>query len=93
MYKEVKKPKIYIYLYQNTARLMDNIKKRGRDYEQNITPDYLEKINRGYFDFIKSYPEQNNLIIDLGEMDFVKNPEDYETLVDKILKFAVHLPL
>ncbi len=92
MYKEVKKPKIYIYLYQSTDRLLENIKKRGRDYEQNIEPQYLENINSGYFDFIKSYPEQNNLVIDLGEMDFVQNADDYETLVDKILKFAVQLP-
>ena len=92
MYKEVKKPKIYVYLYQSTDRLLENIKKRGRDYEQNIEPQYLENINSGYFDFIKSYPEQNNLVIDLGEMDFVQNADDYETLVDKILKFAVQLP-
>jgi len=92
MYKEVKKPKIYVYLYQSTERLLENIKKRGRDYEQNIESDYLEKINSGYFDFIKSYPEQNNLIIDLGEMDFVQNSDDYEYIVDKILKFAVQLP-
>ena len=92
MYKEVKKPKIYVYLYQTTDRLLQNIKQRGRDYEQNIAPEYLEKINAGYFEFIKSYPEQNNLIIELGEMDFVKNQDDYELIVDKILKFAVHLP-
>ncbi|TMM58190.1 2-amino-4-hydroxy-6-hydroxymethyldihydropteridine diphosphokinase [Maribacter algarum] len=92
MYKEVKKPKIYVYLYQSTERLLKNIKNRGRDYEQNIEPEYLEKINSGYFEFIKSYPEQNNLVIDLGDMDFVQNPEDYETLIDKILKFAVQLP-
>ncbi len=92
MYKEVKKPKIYVYLYQTTDRLLENIKKRGRDYEQNIEPEYLENINSGYFDFIKSYPEQNNLIIDLGDMDFVQNPDDYERIVDKILKFAVQLP-
>lgn len=92
MYKEVTKPKIYLYLYQSTERLLDNIKKRGRTYEQNIQAEYLEKINSGYFDFIKSYPEQNNLVIDLGEMDFVKNPDDYNTIVDKILKFAVQLP-
>jgi len=48
MYKEVKKPGIYVYLYQNTQRLLDNIKKRGRTYEQGIKADYLEKINRGY---------------------------------------------
>jgi deoxyadenosine/deoxycytidine kinase len=92
MYKEVKKPKIYIYLYQTTERLLENIKKRGRDYEQNIAPDYLENINTGYFEFIKSFPEQNNLIIELGEMDFVKSSKDYETIINKIQKFAVNIP-
>ncbi|WP_394750688.1 2-amino-4-hydroxy-6-hydroxymethyldihydropteridine diphosphokinase [Spongiimicrobium salis] len=92
MYKEVKKPKIYVYLYQNTARLLDNIKKRGREYEQNIAPDYLEKINRGYFDFIKSYPEKNNLVIDISELDFVAHEKDYNFILDKLLEFAVNLP-
>lgn len=92
MYKEVKKPKIYVYLYQTTERLIENIKKRGRDYEQNIAPEYLEQINQGYFDFIKSYPEQNNLIIELGDLDFVESQTDYQVIIDKILKFAVQLP-
>lgn len=91
MYREVKKPKIYIYLYQNTERLLENIKKRGRDYEQNIAPEYLEKINRGYFDFIKSYPEQNNLVIDITELDFVESEQDYTVILDKIEKFAAKL--
>lgn len=92
MYKEVKKPRIYVYLYQTTERLLDNIKKRGRDYEQNITSEYLENINRGYFEFIRGYPEQNNLVIELGDLDFVERQEDYETIIDKIVKFAVRLP-
>ena len=81
MYNEVKKPDIYVYLYQNTSRLLSNIKKRGRDYEQNISADYLEKINRGYLDFIKSHPHQNTLIIDLGTLDFVENNDDYEVIL------------
>ncbi len=92
MYKEVKKPKVYVYLYQTTERLLENIKERGRDYEQKIAPDYLQKINKGYFEFIKGYPEQNNLIIELGDLDFVENEDDYETIIDKITKFAIHLP-
>ena len=92
MYKEVKKPRIYVYLFQTTERLLANIKKRGRDYEQNIEPAYLDKINQGYFNFIKSYPEQNNLVIELGDLDFVEHTEDYEKIIDQILKFAVHLP-
>lgn len=84
MYKEVKKPEIYLYLYQNTERLLANIKKRGRDYEQNMDPDYLEKINRGYFDFIKDHPEQNSLIIDMGDLDFVNNPTDYASILEML---------
>ena len=72
MYREVKKPDVYVYLYQNTERLIDNIRKRGRDYEQNIQPDYLDKINQGYLNYIKTYPHLNSLIIDVSELDFVE---------------------
>ncbi|MCJ7466433.1 MAG: 2-amino-4-hydroxy-6-hydroxymethyldihydropteridine diphosphokinase [Maribacter sp.] len=89
MYKEVKKPKIYVYLYQNTHRLLENIKKRGRDYEQEIHPEYLEKINRGYFDYIKGYPELSSLVLDISELDFLEHPEDYEKIVRAIQDFAV----
>jgi deoxyadenosine/deoxycytidine kinase len=91
MYKEVQRPKIYIYLYQNTDRLIQNIRQRGRSYEQKIESDYLEKINQGYLDYIKSFPEQHNLIIDISKMDFVENSNDYELILDKIQKFAVKL--
>ncbi len=86
MHKEVKKPGLYVYLYQNTERLLENIKKRDREYEQNIPSDYLEKINRGYLDFIKSAPDHNTLIIDISNLDFVKNTEDYYLILDKIIE-------
>ncbi|MBU2995170.1 2-amino-4-hydroxy-6-hydroxymethyldihydropteridine diphosphokinase [Cellulophaga baltica] len=89
MHKEVKKPGLYVYLYQNTERLLENIKKRDREYEQNIPPDYLEKINRGYLDFIKSAPDHNTLIIDISNLDFVKNSEDYCIILDKIIKHTL----
>ena len=89
MYREVKKPRIYIYLYQSTDRLLKNIQKRGRDYEQSIEAAYLDKINKGYFEFFKSYPEQNTLIIDVGEMDFVAHSTDYNAIIQKILNFAL----
>lgn len=91
MYKEVKKPGIYVYLYQTTERLLENIKKRGRDYEQNIQPAYLNKINKGYFDFIKGYPEQNKLVIELGDLDFVEHEEHYYTVIDRMANFAIQL--
>jgi 2-amino-4-hydroxy-6-hydroxymethyldihydropteridine diphosphokinase len=84
MYKEITKPDLYVYLYQNTERLLKNIEKRGRDYEQNIQSGYLEKINKGYFNFIKTQPNLNVLIIDVSEMDFVKNNDDYKTIIKKI---------
>ena len=87
MYKEITKPDLYIYLYQNTDRLLENIKKRGREYEQNIQAGYLDKIHKGYFNFIKSEKNLNTLIIDVSEMDFVKNPLDYENILKKIKKY------
>ncbi len=86
MYKEVKKPDIYIFLYQRTERLLENIKKRGRGYEQGIDKEYLEKINRGYFDFLKGFPHRKSLIIDIADLDFVENTTDYELIIDKILE-------
>lgn len=77
IYKEIPKPDLYIYLYQNTNRLLQNIKKRGRSYEQEIPADYLEKINQGYFDFIKTHPDLNILVLDVSDRDFVKNQSDY----------------
>ncbi|WP_457616442.1 2-amino-4-hydroxy-6-hydroxymethyldihydropteridine diphosphokinase [Lutibacter sp.] len=84
MYKEISKPDLYIYLYQNTKRLIENIKKRGRDYEQNIAPEYLEKIHKGYLNFVKTEQHLNTLIIDISDKDFVNNPEDYVTIIDII---------
>lgn len=87
MYKDIAKPDVYVFLYQNTERLIHNIKKRGRDYEQNIQADYLEKIHKGYLSFIKSKEELNTLIIDVSELDFVNNERDYQIIVKQILEF------
>lgn len=84
MYKEMPKPDLYVYLYQNTDRLLANIKKRGRSYEQDISSNYLEKINQGYLDYIKSQTDINALIIDVSDLDFVKNQEDYIYILTEI---------
>ncbi|WP_026704418.1 2-amino-4-hydroxy-6-hydroxymethyldihydropteridine diphosphokinase [Flavobacterium soli] len=84
IYKEMQKPDLYIYLYQNTERLLQNIKTRGRSYEQDIQADYLEKINRGYLEYIKSQPDLNVLIIDVSDKDFVNNQEDYIFVLEEI---------
>jgi len=87
MYKEIAKPDVYVFLYQNTERLIENIKLRGRDYEQNIQADYLEKIHKGYLSFINSKDELNPLIIDVSELDFVNNDDDYRKILKQILDF------
>ena len=81
MYKEISKPDLYIYLYQNTDRLLENIKKRGRVYEQNIEASYLQKIHVGYTNFIKTEQDLNTLIIDVSELDFVNNHNDYREVL------------
>ena len=84
IYKEIAKPDLYVYLYQNTNRLLENIKNRGRDYEKDITAEYLEKIHQGYSNFIKTEKSLNTLIIDVSELDFVNHEADYFTIVKKI---------
>jgi 2-amino-4-hydroxy-6-hydroxymethyldihydropteridine diphosphokinase len=84
IHKEMPKPDLYVYLYQNTTRLLHNIKKRGRSYEQEIPAEYLEKINQGYLDYIKTQTDLNVLIVDVSELDFVKKQADYVFLLEKI---------
>jgi deoxyadenosine/deoxycytidine kinase len=84
MYKEISKPDLYIYLYQDTPQLIKNIKKRGREYEQNIAPEYLDKIHQGYSSFIKTEENLNTLIIDVSQKDFLNNPEEYKEIIDLI---------
>ncbi|MAK34909.1 MAG: hypothetical protein CMC15_01875 [Flavobacteriaceae bacterium] len=85
MHKELPKPDVYVYLYQNTERLLENIKKRGRSFEKGIAPEYLQQINDGYFDYIKTMPQERVKIIDISEIDFVKNRGDYLKLLKQIL--------
>ncbi len=87
MYKEISKPDVYVYLFQNTDRLLENIKKRGRDYEQNIQPEYLDKIHKGYLNFIKTKEHLNTLIIDVSKLDFVNNETDYQSILKRIIEY------
>lgn len=94
VYKDMPRPDLYIYLYQNTERLLANIIARGRDYEQNIEAEYLDKINKGYLEYIKSQSDLNVLIIDVSDRDFVNNQEDYIFVLNEIQnKIDQSLPL
>lgn len=84
MYKDIKRPELYVFLFQSSEKLIENIRKRGRDYEQNISIEYLESIQKGYLDFIKSLPQNKIKIIDITELDFVKNRKDYLEILRRI---------
>lgn len=75
------KPDILVYLYNNVDRLLQNISSRGRDYERNISADYLSSIQSGYMNYLSHYDKNIPiLIVEAHNLDFVKNPEDYEKL-------------
>ncbi|WKW45386.1 2-amino-4-hydroxy-6-hydroxymethyldihydropteridine diphosphokinase [Myroides sp. JBRI-B21084] len=84
MYKEIKKPDIYVFLYQNTENLLKNIKKRGRSFEENIKATYLDQITQSYSNFIKTLPKENILIIDVTNKNFVDNHADYLFILEQI---------
>ncbi len=86
MYREIVKPGLYVYLYQNTERLLDNIKKRGRAYEQDISQEYLTQIGAGYLKYIKTKREGNVKIIDVTALDFVNNRRDYVKVLSQMAK-------
>ncbi len=84
MHKDLAIPNRYVYLYQNTERLLQNIKNRGRDFEQEIEASYLQKINKGYMEFIRNQHSDTIKIIDISEMDFVNNRKDYLQVLKEI---------
>jgi len=87
MHRELPRPQVYIYLAQSTDRLLDNIKQRGRPYEQSIDADYLQKIHSGYLTHLSSEAHQGKVIrIDLEDLDFVKRRGDYLKILDIITK-------
>ena len=92
MYSDVRKPRLYVYLYQRTERLLEQIARRGRSYEQGIPAEYLESIHRGYFDFMKNTPQLPALVIDLAELDFVASQADYEWVLDRMAEYTLPDP-
>lgn len=84
IFESMPKPDLYVYLHSNTDKLLQNIKSRGRDYEKNISPEYLEKIKGGYFNFFKKINGFPILVIDINNIDFVQNPVDYHQITEAI---------
>ena len=82
----VKGPDLLVYLRSEIPNLVDQIHKRGRDYENSISIDYLSRLNERYEAWIETYDKGNLLIIDVDNLDFVKNKEDLNLIIKKIDK-------
>ena len=80
--KNLPKPDLIIYLHSEVSRLQENIKKRARSYEQNISDDYLLDIQNKYFDFFKKHIDFPVLIVDVSDVDFVNQPNVFHQLVN-----------
>ena len=85
--REISFSKKVIYLEQTIDQLQENIKRRGRPYEQNISSEYLEKIERGYQHFFQEEEAFPLLCINLSDLDFINNPSAYQLLLLRIKAF------
>ncbi|GAB2550197.1 deoxynucleoside kinase [Rufibacter soli] len=80
----VKAPDLLVYLKADLPKLIGQIQKRGRDYEENISLSYLKNLNEHYEQWISGYHQGKLLVIDVNNMDFVQNPEDLGLIIDRI---------
>ena len=79
-----KLPDLMIYLRSSVPHLVSNIQKRGRDYEQSIQLDYLKNLNNRYEDFIFNKYKGKVLVVEVDDIDFLHNPEDFRNIIDRI---------
>lgn len=80
------KPDMVLYLYAPVEKLLENIKKRGRKYEQNITADYLNKIQTAYIDYFKLQHHSRVIVLNTSDLDWVNNQNDFEKIVELLNK-------
>ena len=76
------KPDLLVYLHKDVQQLKNNIRKRGREYEANIKDDYLEKLERGYWEFFRSQPALKIVVIDSNHLDFVSDEKHYARIIE-----------
>ena len=77
IHQQLPKPDLYVYLHVEVDKLLSNIRSRGRDYEQSIEAEYFEKLQEGYFEYLRSLADQKIVILDVNNIDFVGKQEDY----------------
>ena len=81
---QIKAPDLLIYLRSSLPNLVDQIQKRGREYEDNIRLDYLKQLNQYYNNWIDNYREGELLILEVDDLNFVDQPEHFSAVVQKI---------
>lgn len=81
IYKKLPKPEIIFYLHADTDQLLRNIRKRGREYEQNMSRIYLNRLEKMYFEFFKQNPNYKYVIIDVNGVDWISNVFAYRQLL------------
>lgn len=84
MERLVSPPDLLIYLRASISTLVGQIHKRGREYENSISIDYLSRLNERYEAWVTTYDKGNLLIIEVDNLDFVENQEDLGKIIDKI---------
>jgi deoxyadenosine/deoxycytidine kinase len=84
MLELVRPPDLMIYLRADIPKLQEQIRKRGRDYEKSISPEYLENLNRYYEAFIEDYSAGKLLVIDVNELDYVKNSDHLARIIAEV---------
>ena len=82
---KIRPPELVVYLQASTKRLLERIKRRGRNYEQDISYEYLEALNNAYNEFIFHYYTAPVFIVNTDDVDFVKSPLHLADLVSKII--------
>ena len=80
----IQPPDLLIYLRASVPTLVNQIQKRGREYENSIRLDYLKQLNERYEAWVNRYEMGKLLIINVDELDFITNPEDLSFIIDKI---------
>lgn len=80
----VQGPDLLIYLRSSIPNLVNQIHKRGRDYENSISIDYLSRLNERYEAWVHNYNKGNLIIIDVDNINFVEDPEDLGSIISRI---------